>query len=102
ARERDVGRREDARLRVVRVRVLDQREVTYATCIDDVHLILDRPRLAAEAYPEVRVPVVGVRRNEEDLGPLRDGHPRELRELDVVADEDGDLAEVGVEDLDVL
>jgi hypothetical protein len=102
AAERDVRRREDARLRVLHVHVVDVGQVAHVARERDEHVVLDAARLRAVPHAQVPVPLVGAEGHEEDLGPLLGRQPAQLRELDVVADLDRHLALVGLEHLELV
>ena len=99
AGELDVGRREDPRLGVVDVGVLDERQVARAAGDRHVQMVLDAAGLGAMPDAQVAVSRVGVERHEDDLRPLLRGDAGQLGELDVVADLNRDPAAVGIEHL---
>ncbi len=85
--------------RVVDIGVLDLRQVAGAARHHHEQVVFDGAGLGAMADAEIRRAIVRVVRAEQDLRALARGDARELGELDVVADVDGDTAAVGVEDL---
>ena len=59
------------------VGVLDEWQVARAAGDHGVDVVLDAARLGARANAQVAVAVVGVERNEQDLGALRRGDARQ-------------------------
>ena len=97
AREGEVAGGEDGRLPVVERHRRDHGERAHRAGVDDVHLVLDGARLGAVAHAQEPLAVVGAARDDEDVGLLARGGPHDFRELDVVADRDGQAAERRVE-----
>jgi hypothetical protein len=68
--------------------------------LDGDALVLERPRLGADPDPPVDAQRLGAGGREQDLGAGVDHGTGDQRELGVVADQDADAAEAGVEDLE--
>lgn len=68
--------------------------------MNDVHPVLDGPRLGAVADAEKPLAVVGAARDAQDVGAGARGGAHELGKLDVVADGHGQPAEGGLEHID--
>ena len=83
-------------LGVLDVEVVDVAEVARHARGHDVALVLDRPRLAAIANPQIAVAGIGVERHEEDARALVGQPSCDLRELRIVADHDADRAAIGL------
>ena len=58
--------------------------------------------MAAVAHPPETLAIVGAGRHEDDVHALLADHAREFRELDVVADQDGNAAKGRVENAQVV
>src|SRR5262249_50425528 len=68
----------------------------------DIDMVLDTACLGAIADAKVGVPLVRAKRDKNDLSAAFNRETRHLREFDVIADLDCNLALVGVEHFDGL
>src|SRR4029077_675842 len=100
--ERNVGRREDARLSVVNAQALDVRQIADAAGDGDVNVIFDAASLGAIAHPQIRVALVGAERHEYDLCAALYSNSRHFGEFNVVTHLDRDFAFVRIEHFDAV
>lgn len=87
----EIRRCDDCRLAIVQAQPLD-REVTGGSGDRDVNLILDRPGMAAVAYAQKILTIIGTRGNEDYVSAHFADLAAELWKLGVVADQDGNAA----------
>ncbi len=77
--------------------VFDKRQVTCTAGNRDIDVIFDTPGQGTVTNSQVAMASIGIERNEDDLSPLLSRDSDQLREFDIVTDQNSNTTAVGVE-----
>ena len=100
--EEVIRRCQDRGLTVVGGHAGHEGQIAHGASHRDVDLVLNRAGLGAIADAAEAFAAVRAGRNEQNLGAGLGHHPGHLGELHVVTDQDGDVAEVGVVEIQAM
>src|SRR5690606_21551337 len=100
--EGEIRRREYRRLGVLNIEVFHLRQVAHTASDPHVAFVFDGPGLGTMAHAQIAVLGIGPEGDADNVHILAGGDTAQLRELNVVADHDGDTAGVGIEDLELI
>ena len=95
-----VARRQNARLRILNIHVVDAGQIADVARQHHEALVLDRASLRAVADAHVSLSVVGTKRDKDDASSLVYQSPCQFRELAVITNQHADRTNVGLYDVD--